>query len=232
MNQQILNGLKALADGKAVGYHRFEGVTIRVTSGGFLVDEVDAWRDGESEPSYQGRVEPGGGPGRWRAMTANGKAHNKTDVMRQHSTGLDYVSALAVLVNHCSQRPVKQPWDDQAAAARTAVDGAAEGNDPSDALILLPHSGLRVPHARLTVTSLKQFEMSRGVAYTATLRLDGTIVGTIENEGCGGETMFQPRPGAGFGYDELNAYAGQCHTVGGWNSTESVLNDLVDFTER
>ncbi len=228
MNQQILNGLKALADGKAVGYHRLDGVTVRITSAGLFVDHLDVWREGEPAPTYQGRVEPDG-PGLWRAMTANGKPHNKTDVLRQHSTGLDYPSALAVLVSHRSQRPAKAPWDELAAAraARVArVAGDATGS--CEALILLPHSGVRVPHTRLAVTSLKQVQMSRGVAYTATLRLDGRIVGTVENEGCGGETMFQSRPGAGFGYADLDTYAAQCRTVGGATSTESVLNALVD----
>jgi len=121
---QIIDRLKALAAGAAVGYHRLDGMTIRVTSGGFLTDEVDAWGDGDPVPTYQGRLEPGAGLGRFRAMTANGKPHNKTDVLREHSTGLDYVSALAVLLDHRSQRPVRQPWDDQAAAAAQAVPQA------------------------------------------------------------------------------------------------------------
>ncbi len=228
VNHKIIDGLNALAAGAAVGYHRLEGVTIRVTSGGFLTDEVDAWRDGDPAPAYLGRLEPGGGLGEFRVMTATGKPHNKTDVLRQHSTGLAYVDALAALVGHHSQRPVKQRWDEAAAAAaRAAVEPTAEPGTEEE-LVLLPHSGLRVPHTRLAVTSLKQLQTSRGVAFTATLRLDGRVVGTIEDQGNGGGPMFEPRHGAGFGHAEFAAFATRCRTSWGGNDVESVLGDLVD----
>jgi hypothetical protein len=58
----------------------------------------------------------------------------------------------------------------------------------------LKHSPLRLPHDRLRVTGKKAHRTHDGEAFTATLRLDNTIIGAIENEGSGGETRFIPRP--------------------------------------
>lgn len=94
--------------------------------------------------------------------------------------------------------------------------------------IALPHTGLRVPHTDLAVTSLRHMPTPRGLAYTATLRLSGSIVGTVEDAGSGGGPIFRPRNTATFGYDEINTYAAQCQTSWGNASTESVLGDLVE----
>ncbi|MDQ1645713.1 MAG: hypothetical protein QOJ50_1897, partial [Cryptosporangiaceae bacterium] len=71
-------------------------------------------------------------------------------------------------------------------------------------MITLPHSHLQAPHDRLRISSLKQLTMSGGVAFTATLRLGSKKAGVIEDSGRGGGPLFQPEPGSGFGYAELN----------------------------
>jgi len=94
--------------------------------------------------------------------------------------------------------------------------------------ILLPHSGLQVPHTRLAVTSLQELKTFDGVAFRANLRLDGRIVGTIEDAGRGGGPMFYPRNSTVFGHNEMDAFAAQCTTRWGLHETEYVLGDLVD----
>lgn len=56
----------------------------------------------------------------------------------------------------------------------------------------LKHSPLRLPHSRLRVTGKKAHRTHDGEAFAATVRLDNAIVGTIQNEGTGGETRFIP----------------------------------------
>lgn len=94
-------------------------------------------------------------------------------------------------------------------------------------MIALPHSRLHVPHDRLHVSSLKELPTSDGVAFTATLRLDGKRVGVIEDHGRGGGSSYLPDPGSAFGYDELNTFAAACRRDKEPVSTEGVLNDLV-----
>jgi hypothetical protein len=99
---------------------------------------------------------------------------------------------------------------------------------PDKTLTALPHTGLRVPDTRLSVSRLHQVQMHRGVAYTATLRLDTTIVGAIENEGTGGPTMFIPRNRTDFGDAHLDAFATACRTAtGATPDVEQVLEDLI-----
>ncbi|MEU7822948.1 hypothetical protein [Catellatospora sp. NPDC049133] len=92
----------------------------------------------------------------------------------------------------------------------------------------LPHTGLQVPHTDLKATSLRELNTSRGVACVSTLRLGSRIVGTIEDRGVGGETMFEPKDMRTFGYDEINAFATACRHHGETCSTEHVLNELVE----
>jgi hypothetical protein len=94
---------------------------------------------------------------------------------------------------------------------------------------------LHTSHDRLRVSSLKELPMSDGVAFTATLRLDGKRVGVIENDGHGGGPLYLPDPGSRFGYGELNAFAAACRHDNDGVCTEAVLNDLVteyDLTLR
>jgi hypothetical protein len=115
-------------------------------------------------------------------------------------------------------------------AARPRPQAAAPPAPPLPAgdLISLPHTGLAVPHTRLEVTSLKQLETSCGVAFTATLRLQRQVVGTVENEGSGGPTTFYPHGRATFGHRHLDQYAAGCRSATGETVTaEHVMDDLV-----
>jgi hypothetical protein len=98
----------------------------------------------------------------------------------------------------------------------------------SEPLVVLPHTGLRVPHARLRVTSLKTMPTPDGEAFTATLRLDGRIVGHIHNDGNGGATTWSTN-GTGFSWRELDAFIAACRTPHGTAPAEEhVLDDLVE----
>ncbi|GGM90037.1 hypothetical protein ACFFX1_49330 [Dactylosporangium sucinum] len=109
---------------------------------------------------------------------------------------------------------------------QTASPGPAE---QAPALVTLPHSGVQVPDAALRVTSLRQLPTRDGVAFQAVLRRGRNRVGTVENEGRGGETSFYPAAPNLFGYAELNAFADACRTAsGGPCSTEQLLNELVN----
>lgn len=99
-------------------------------------------------------------------------------------------------------------------------------------LIRLPHTGLHVPHTDYRVTSLREYKTRHGVGYEATLRHGKTIIGTIENEGTGGETRFHPaRHPRESGYvdrNDIEAYAARCRTdEGSTPSGEHVLDDLI-----
>ncbi|GAA4935750.1 hypothetical protein GCM10023224_15660 [Streptomonospora halophila] len=59
-------------------------------------------------------------------------------------------------------------------------------------MITLVHTGLQVPHTRIRVTHVDQLETPRGIAWTARLCEDSTLLGTISNTGHGGPTEFTP----------------------------------------
>lgn len=101
-------------------------------------------------------------------------------------------------------------------------------SDPTTDLTALVHTGLQVPHTRLAVTALRQLSLHDGVAFTATLRHDRQVVGTIENQGTGGGTWFIPTHRATFGDTDLRAFADACRTAAGTVPTvEEILDDLV-----
>lgn len=54
----------------------------------------------------------------------------------------------------------------------------------------LPHTEITLP-TPVTVAGYDQLEMASGVAYTTTLHINGTHVGTIENDGRGGDTWLR-----------------------------------------
>ncbi len=101
------------------------------------------------------------------------------------------------------------------------------GPDPEE-LSPLVHSDLHVPHRRLRVTALHQLPTSDGVAFTAELHLDATPVGTIENDGHGGATMFRSRRPDLFGWRHMEQFVAQCRHNGEPADEEAVLNGLVD----
>jgi hypothetical protein len=95
---------------------------------------------------------------------------------------------------------------------------------------LLPHSALTVPHNRYTVTSYKEHQTHDGVAFTATLRLNNKIIGTIENDGRGGPDIFYPHTASGMREqrDALEAFAARCTDARGVTpDVELLLGDLV-----
>jgi hypothetical protein len=98
----------------------------------------------------------------------------------------------------------------------------------TEPLIVLPHTGLHVPHRRLRVSSLKTLRTPEGEAFTATLRLDGRLVGYIHNDGNGGATTWTTT-GTGFGRRDLDAYVAACRTDAGTAALEEhILDDLVE----
>ncbi|MGI5214840.1 hypothetical protein [Plantactinospora sp. CA-290183] len=99
----------------------------------------------------------------------------------------------------------------------------------ANALIRLPHTGLRVPDTSLSVTAYRELTTSDGVAFTANLRVDSKIVGTIENEGHGGMTLLQPRDWRTYGEKQIEAYAARCRTEEGTAVTaEHLLDELIE----
>jgi hypothetical protein len=103
-------------------------------------------------------------------------------------------------------------------------------------LIRLPHTGLRIPDDQLNVTPYKQLTTHDGVAFTANLKRGKNIVGTIENEGCGGETRFHSRylrnDAVALTEQALADYAARCRTESGEPVTvEHLLDELVDEFE-
>lgn len=73
-------------------------------------------------------------------------------------------------------------------------------------MITLVHTGLQVPHTRIRVTHVDQLETPYGIAWTARLCEDATLLGTISNAGNGGPTEFTPTsPHAGHVVEEFTA---------------------------
>jgi hypothetical protein len=98
------------------------------------------------------------------------------------------------------------------------------------ASIHLPHSGLTVPDTSYTVTSYKEHQTHDGVAFTATLRRNGKIIGTVENDGRGGPDIFYPNTAGGMREqrDALEAFAARCTDARGVTpGVELLLGDLV-----
>jgi hypothetical protein len=119
-------------------------------------------------------------------------------------------------------------WEavDPADCDRIVGDLPAPGDQQQ--FVLLTHTpGMRVPHDRLTVTSLEQVPTANGVAFTATLALDGQPVGTVTNDGNGGPTELYS-PNSLFGWRGMRAYVADCRYRGEPASAERVLDALVD----
>lgn len=96
-------------------------------------------------------------------------------------------------------------------------------------LVAAVHNPLLMPHSRLAVTALQDWEVHDGVAYVATLCLDGEQVGTIENKGGGSPTVYYP-VGRGFWHTDMEAFVASCWWQDGPASQEMVLEALIsDF---
>jgi hypothetical protein len=94
----------------------------------------------------------------------------------------------------------------------------------------LPHSGLTVPHLGYTVTAYTELKTDDGVAFTATLRLNGKIIGTVENEGVGGPDTFHPNDAHALRTQmtALETFAAACVDAAGTTAElDIVLGDLI-----
>ena len=94
----------------------------------------------------------------------------------------------------------------------------------------LPHSGLTVPHLGYAVTAYHEFTTHHGVAFTATLRLHRSIIGTVENAGVGGPDLFHPSHQGDYReqMSALQEFAADCLDARGTTpELEFVLGDLV-----
>jgi hypothetical protein len=114
---------------------------------------------------------------------------------------------------------------------------AAEATAPGEAgpgaaqPVVLPHTGISVPHTRLTLRKLRSIPTSDGEAYTAELLLDGRPVGTIENTGTGGPTMWHPLDRGVFGPEQMGAFVAACRDEHGQPIAEEfVLAELFEET--
>jgi hypothetical protein len=91
--------------------------------------------------------------------------------------------------------------------------------------VVLTHTGLRVPHDRLTVTALQHTPTDTGAACTAELTLDGTVVGHIRDDGNGGPLQLHAaHPEFG---RQMAAYTAGCRRHGRPATEAEVLDDLV-----
>lgn len=101
--------------------------------------------------------------------------------------------------------------------------------DPVLGLTTLPHSKLKVPDTRLTVTGYRGHGTSDGEAFAAKLRLDNRIVGTVENSGVGGPTTFYPAGNEAFTWRDLEEFASRCRDDNDCPvDSERVLDALID----
>ncbi|MFK3984512.1 hypothetical protein ACI2K4_29575 [Micromonospora sp. NPDC050397] len=102
----------------------------------------------------------------------------------------------------------------------------------SDATTVLPHTGLRAPHGRLSARNLRQRDLGGSrVAFDAVLYLDDQVSGQIVNA-YGTETWFEPVSASPFGAADLVAFVALCRDEDGVAVTaETVLDALVDEQE-
>ncbi|MER5608221.1 hypothetical protein AB0F93_00425 [Micromonospora tulbaghiae] len=85
----------------------------------------------------------------------------------------------------------------------------------SEKLLRLPHTGLRVPDRSLSLSNMRTHQGREGLAYTATLRVDGKPVGQISDEADGRGCWLFPNDRSVYGQDHLDAYAARCRTDAG-----------------
>jgi hypothetical protein len=117
---------------------------------------------------------------------------------------------------------------------REPVGGHGAGTAHADGLhpdyaALVHTPGLRLPHARLTVTSLHQMPTYDGMAFVADLALDGRFVGSIQNEGNGGGTAYFTLTSSQFNQQDLSEFAAACRRDDGLPvEPEWILDTLVN----
>ncbi len=145
-----------------------------------------------------------------------------------HSTLVDAVQA--AYLHH-----TEQPGTNSEPAGEPVPPKRTAGGPQHDAdLIVLPHTGIRVPDATLRVTAYRELPTPHGVAYTATLRWGNIPVGTLHNEGLGGLTTYRPAAGTPFDDARLDAFVAASRTADGQPFTEeaTLLEELVTEFEN
>jgi hypothetical protein len=100
----------------------------------------------------------------------------------------------------------------------------------------LPHTGLRVPDRSLSVTGYRSRNTEDGVWFRATINIQGTKVGQVENDGYGGPTGYCGDPDHPiYGDTEiaLTGYAARCRTEEGDKLTnlEALIDEIVSEHE-
>ena len=122
-------------------------------------------------------------------------------------------------------------WVPVAADDCRRIAGTIPAEGDRQRFVYLIHSDLRAPHDRLTVATHVQLPTSNGVAFTATLHLDGHTVGTVTNTGTGGPTTLHNS-----GDPELRQrvadFVAQCRWHGQPATQEQVLDALISFTDH
>lgn len=97
--------------------------------------------------------------------------------------------------------------------------------------VVLPHTGMTVPHTRLSLRKLRSMPTSDGEAYTAELLVDGKPAGSIENSGQGGATIWYPHDRDVFSRTDMQAYVYACRDQNGQPMAEEfVLAELFEET--
>lgn len=118
--------------------------------------------------------------------------------------------------------------------APPALSAGSEVPAPADGTgvaVVLPHTGLRAPHSRLTVRDLRPRPAASRVAYGAVLYLDELPVGKVTRpRGTG--TWFEPYAGTPFGAADLDAFVALCRDEDGDEvAVDGVLTALIDEQE-
>ncbi|WBB78575.1 hypothetical protein O7606_20455 [Micromonospora sp. WMMD882] len=106
------------------------------------------------------------------------------------------------------------------------VAGTPPTASAQPARVPLRHSRLHVPHRRLSVTSLTDSATHDGV-FTATLCLDGTPVGVIDNYLDEGKTRLRHHDPTRFSEGDLREFVAGCRFRREPTDTETVLDRLV-----
>ncbi len=142
-------------------------------------------------------------------------------------------AALIAAVQEAYTRTQRNPGHDEGRELTPAPPPPTTAPPAAVDLVTLPHTGIRVPHPNLRVSSYRELPTPDGVAYTATLRLGRTPVGTIHNEGMGGLTGYHPTADSPFGHRHLADFAAASRTADGQPITEeSLLEELVTEYEN
>lgn len=96
----------------------------------------------------------------------------------------------------------------------------------ADVVVVLPHTGLRVPHTRLTAGLARHRAVGARVGFDAVLYFDREPVGLITNPH-GNMTLFNPTQSGPISNDDLIRFAAQCHDERGGPVTDETVLDLL-----